>query len=131
MSHTTPDWLLIVIGLFIILLGYWLKCAQTKVRLLTENCGVLVNQVAALQAHPNSWQSGYNAGRKMGTATAYSERDQMNRLLAQANEDRARLDSGMIIIVGRDEFGEPTRTHARGLDLRRLIDEAIEEHTRG
>lgn len=34
----------------------------------------------------------------------------------------------MIIIAGRDEFGEPTRTHARGLNLRQLIDEAVEEH---
>lgn len=89
----------------------------------------LANQVATLQAHPDSWQSGYNAGRKMGTATAYSERNQLNRLLESAKQDSKRLDSGMIMIAGRDEFGEPTRTHARGLNLRQMIDEAVEEHT--
>jgi hypothetical protein len=36
----------------------------------------LSEQVAALQAAPDSWQSGYDEGRKMGTKTALSERDQ-------------------------------------------------------
>lgn len=89
----------------------------------------LLSQVKALQAHPESWQQGYTAGRKIGTSTALAEREQLNRLYTEAKQDRARLDSGMIIITGRDEFGETTRTHARGLNLRQLIDEAIEEHT--
>lgn len=114
MSYTTPDWLLIVIGLFIMVLAYWLARAYSQVRIMTANCAVLTSQVAALQAHPDSWQSGYNEGRRMGSK--------------HGQEDIKRLNSGMIIITGRDEFGEPTRTHARGLNLRQLIDEAIEEH---
>ena len=105
----------------------WLSWKR-ETRLKSANA-TLANQVATLQAHPNSWQSGYNAGRKIGTSTAYAEREQLSRLYESAKQDRVRLDSGMIIIVGRDEFGEPTRTHARGLNLRQLIDEAIEEHT--
>lgn len=100
---------------------------KREARLKSANA-TLANQVATLQAHPDSWQSGYYAGRKMGTATAYSERNQLNRLLESAKQDSKRLDSGMIIIAGRDEFGETTRTHARGLNLRQLIDEAVEEH---
>lgn len=107
----------------------WLSWKR-ETRLKSANA-TLANQVATLQAHPNSWQSGYNAGRKIGTANGYNERDHLNRLVNMANLDRVRLDSGMIIIAGRDEFGEPTRTHARGLNLRQLIDEAIEEHSRG
>ncbi|MBD1602355.1 ead/Ea22-like family protein [Pseudomonas typographi] len=34
-------------------------------------------QVATLQGDPNSWQSGYDEGRRMGTKTALSERDQL------------------------------------------------------
>jgi regulator of replication initiation timing len=34
-------------------------------------------QVATLKADPNSWQSGYDEGRKMGTKTALAERDQL------------------------------------------------------
>jgi hypothetical protein len=34
-------------------------------------------QVVTLKADPNSWQSGYDEGRKMGTKTALSERDQL------------------------------------------------------
>lgn len=90
----------------------------------------LANQVATLQAHPDSWQSGYDAGRRMGSKTEVAKAYQLDRVYKGAEQDRARLDSGMIIIAGRDEFGETTRTHARGLDLRRLIDEAIEEHAK-
>jgi hypothetical protein len=94
----------------------------------SESICRLLSQVKTLQAHPDSWQSGYDAGRKMGSKTEVAKAYQLDRVYKGAEEDRARLDSGMIIITGRDEFGETTRTHARGLNLRQLIDEAIEEH---
>lgn len=47
-------------------------CAQ---ELYVENQR-LAEQVAALQVSPDSWQSGYDEGRKMGTKTALSEREQ-------------------------------------------------------
>ncbi len=128
----TADHLAYAVLVLFAMLMMWDKWRMAKkLELARDVNAILAAQVATLQAHPNSWQSGYNAGRKIGTANGYTERDHLNRLVNMANLDRARLDSGMIIIAGRDEFGEPTRTHARGLNLRQLIDEAIEEHSRG
>jgi len=47
-----------------------LEVAQGAVKTLQD-------QVTTLQADPNSWQSGYDEGRRMGTKTAYSEREQL------------------------------------------------------
>lgn len=44
---------------------------------LIAELSTLRSQVATLQAAPDSWQSGYDEGRKMGTKTALSERDQL------------------------------------------------------
>lgn len=104
---------------------YWLSLKREAV--LKSASATLANQVATLQAHPDSWQSGYDAGRRMGSKDEMARSYQLDRIYKGAEQDKARLDSGMIIIAGRDEFGETTRTHARGLDLRRLIDEAIME----
>ncbi len=48
----------------------------TILALLAER-DCLIAQVKVLQAAPDSWQSGYNEGRRMGTKTAYSEREQL------------------------------------------------------
>lgn len=37
----------------------------------------LTAQVSTLQTDANSWQSGYDEGRRMGTKTALAERDQL------------------------------------------------------
>ena len=100
---------------------------KREARLKSANA-TLANQVATLQAHPDSWQSGYDAGRRMGSKDEMARSYQLDRIYKGAEHDKARLDSGMIIIAGRDEFGETTRTHARGLNLRQLIDEAVEDH---
>lgn len=114
MSALTMDWLIFIMGCVIVALAVLLDKALCRAKRLKSANATLVSQVATLQAHPDSWQSGYNEGRRMGSK--------------HGQADIKRLNSGMIIITGRDEFGEPTRTHARGLNLRKLIDEAIEEH---
>lgn len=40
-------------------------------------------------------------------------------------EDKARLDSGCIMINGRDSWGEDCKIDSRGNDLRKMIDEAM------
>lgn len=50
----------------------------------------LTAQVHTLQSDANSWQSGYDAGRCMGTKTAYSERDQLKTENAALHKDADR-----------------------------------------
>lgn len=125
----TADHLAYAVLVLFAMLMMWDKWRMAKkLELARDVNAILAAQVETLQAHPDSWQSGYNAGRKMGTSLALAERESLSARYVEAKQDRARLDSGMIIIAGRDEFGETTRTHARGLNLRQLIDEAVEEH---
>lgn len=46
--------------------------------------------------------------------------------LERAEADIRRLDSGVIMTDERDDFGEEYKCERRGLDLRAMIDEAIE-----
>ncbi|WP_227461636.1 hypothetical protein [Cupriavidus pauculus] len=50
--------------------------------------------------------------------------------LAAAQADVARLDSGVIMTRERDDFGEEYNCERRGLNLRAMIDAAIEAGTR-
>lgn len=49
------------------------KAQAEQVRKLKAENEVLHSQVAALQGDPNSWQSGYTEGRRMGTKTNLDE----------------------------------------------------------
>lgn len=51
----------------------------------------------------------------------------LEQVILELCKDVARLDSNTILIKGRDEFGEPTSCIHKGLDLRAVIDAAIEE----
>jgi hypothetical protein len=51
--------------------------------------------------------------------------------LREAEQDAKRLDSGCIVIDGRDEFGEKESVEHRGLNLRAAIDRAIGNKTEG
>lgn len=52
---------------------------------LISEVEALRSQVAILQSDANSWQSGYDEGRRMGTKTALDEREQLRK-------DKDRLD---------------------------------------
>jgi hypothetical protein len=54
-------------------------------------------QVATLKADPNSWQSGYDEGRKMGTKTALSEREQLR---SECEESAGVIDRLAQILAG-------------------------------
>jgi hypothetical protein len=69
------------------------SCAQ---QVFAENVR-LSEQVAALQAAPDSWQSGYDEGRKMGTKTALGEREQLG---AECEESAAVIDRLAQILAG-------------------------------
>lgn len=57
--------------------AYELSCVTRERDQLKEEVQRLTEQVKVLQADANSWQSGYNEGREIGTKTAYSEREQL------------------------------------------------------
>lgn len=62
-------------------------------------------------------------------AAMYDAADAIASLQARldaAEKDAARLDSGRIMISGRDEFGEPTTVIHCGMNLRSAIDAAAE-----
>ncbi|MFJ3117844.1 hypothetical protein ACIPI6_15015 [Pseudomonas protegens] len=62
---------------------------DTVLALIAEN-DRLAAQVSTLQANANSWQSGYDEGRRVGTKTALAERDQLkaeNEALRKRIED--------------------------------------------
>jgi hypothetical protein len=84
-------------------------------------------QVATLKADPNSWQSGYDEGRKMGTKTALAECDQLkaeNEALRDAAAVAAMRIKELDLLFGRyllamraavieDEHG---KTETAGMD---------------
>lgn len=51
----------------------------------------LTAQVSTLQTDANSWQSGYDEGRRMGTKTALAERDQL-----KAENEQLKIDNGSL-----------------------------------
>lgn len=62
-----------------------------------------------------------------GEFIAAASPDAILSLIAEVRalrEDKARLDSGAIMTVERDEFGEEYRCERRGNDLRAMIDAA-------
>jgi FtsZ-binding cell division protein ZapB len=78
-------------------------------------------QVATLKADPNSWQSGYDEGRKMGTKTALSERDQLkaeNEVLREGNDKLTRRN-GML----EENVKALSATHVRYTWLRKKVDQ--------
>lgn len=58
-------------------------------KLKAEN-EALRSQVAALQSDPNSWQSGYDEGRRIGTKTALDERGQLRVEVEALRKDAER-----------------------------------------
>lgn len=62
----------------------------------------LLKQVAALQSDANSWQTGYDEGRRMGTKTALSERDSFRRLAGFWRSPKDMAPDGSQVIVLRD-----------------------------
>ncbi|WP_047305158.1 hypothetical protein [Pseudomonas fluorescens] len=57
--------------------GYALLAHPSNVLALIAENERLAAQVSTLQAEANSWQSGYDEGRRVGTKTALAERDQL------------------------------------------------------
>lgn len=71
------------------------------------------------------------ASRELASYYAACNRTTILALLQHMRElkaDKARLDSGMIMTRERDGSGREYKCHRRGLDLRAMIDEAVEEH---
>ena len=64
--------------------------------------GRLTKQVAVLQSDANSWQSGYDEGRRMGTKTALSERDSFRRLAGFWRSPKEIPAEGAPVVVLRD-----------------------------
>lgn len=55
------------------------KVLDEQVDQLKAENEALRSQVATLQSDANSWQSGYDEGRRMGTNTALDEREQLRK----------------------------------------------------
>ena len=60
----------------------------------------LHSQVATLQSDANSWQSGYDEGRRMGTKTALDEREHLRREIAALKPSPIRTDKTTIGYTG-------------------------------
>ena len=60
----------------------------------------LRSQVATLQSDANSWQSGYDEGRRMGTKTALDEREHLRREIAALKPSPIRTDKTTIGYTG-------------------------------
>lgn len=87
-----------------------------------------------------AWQAAYAAGAlamreradsmaaavAAGDGTLHGAIDHWQGRAIKAEADSARLDSGMIQLSGRDEFGESFTAIHRGMNLRKAIDAAIE-----
>lgn len=73
-------------------------------------------QVATLKADPNSWQSGYDEGRKMGTKTALSGRDQL-----KAENERLELENEDTLKKFEDAVESFTKLSAEVLELRQQL----------
>lgn len=52
---------------------------KNNVHVLAAEVEALRSQVATLQSDANSWQSGYEEGRRMGTKTALDEREELRK----------------------------------------------------
>ncbi|UCF25210.1 MAG: hypothetical protein JSV72_07340 [Ralstonia sp.] len=63
--------------------------------------------------------------RKQGK-TPHQFRREAEERLERAEADIRRLDSGVIMTSERNDFGEEYKCERRGLDLRAMIDEAME-----
>lgn len=75
---------------------------------LLADVEALRSQVAALQSDPNSWQSGYDEGRSIGTKTALDERGQLraeNKRLSELLEcSQGDMRTADKIIAERDRL---------------------------
>ncbi len=68
----------------------FIVAAREGVLALLAEIGALRSQVAALQSDPNSWQSGYDEGRCIGTKTALDERGQLRAEVEALRKDAER-----------------------------------------
>jgi len=66
---------------------------QMEIDELTAERDRLRDQVKALQSDANSWQSGYDKGRRDGTKHRQSEVDQLRAEVEAMRKDKARLDA--------------------------------------
>lgn len=86
------DWILIfkigplAIFAVVMMLDNWrIRGKLFKVR---ERNSTLANQVATLQAHPDSWQSGYDAGRRMGSMDEMARSYHLDRIYKAPSKTR-------------------------------------------
>lgn len=72
----------------------------------------LIEQVRVLQSDANSWQSGYDEGRRMGTKTALSERNSFSRLAGFWRSPKDMPPEGALVVVLRDAGSVGNGGHA-------------------
>lgn len=72
----------------------------------------LIEQVRVLQSDANSWQSGYDEGRRMGTKTALSERNSFSRLAGFWRSPKEMPADGALVVVLRDAGNVGNGLHA-------------------
>lgn len=108
---------------------YWSNASPTTVLALFAQIDRLEAQVKTLQSDANSWQSGYDEGRRIGTKTALDERSQLKALLDDLTPDfdevaricRALAWLGVAVPAGGEEQA------ARWRDLVRQVVLAAEQ----
>lgn len=66
-------------GDYVAMSDYGMAVPPAAVLALIAEVEALRSQVATLQSDSNSWQSGYDEGRRMGTKTALDEREQLRK----------------------------------------------------
>lgn len=79
----------------------------------------LATQVSTLQTDANSWQSGYDEGRRIGAKTALSERDQLKMQV-----EKFRIDAQDALAGQMHLFNERDLLKAEKEALRKVLAEA-------
>lgn len=87
-------------GDYVALSDYGMAVPPAVVLDLIAEVEALRSQVATLQSDANSWQSGYDEGRRMGTKTALDEREQLRREIASLKPYPVRTDKTTIGYTG-------------------------------
>lgn len=91
------------------------KAQQAATEAYQTACQVrnrLIDQVATLQADPNSWQSGYDEGRRMGTKTMLETRALDARLAGFWRSPKDMPPEGVPLVVLRDAGAVGNDLHA-------------------